>query len=208
MAQARLIDVLAPGAVVLRKWAAKSSVELLAAVEQVVRVSPYRSPITPFGKPMSVSMTNCGEVGWISDRGGYRYGTHDPITGRPWPAMPEILGHLAIQVAQDTGYDQYQPDVCLVNRYEPGASMGMHRDIDERDFGQPIVSVSLGLPITFRLGGQNRGGKTTRTILDHGDVMVMGGTARLAYHGVSKLRGGVHPLTGSSRVNLTFRVAR
>lgn len=198
---------LAPGVVILRQRVVDQTAPICEAVDWVVARAPYRNPMTPYGKPMSVSMTNCGVVGWVSDSGGYRYESKDPMTDQPWPEMPDVLSELAIQLAGQAGYHQYRPDVCLVNRYRPGALMGMHRDADERDLRYPIVSISLGLPMTFRLGGLRRGGATLQTMLHHGDVMIMGDSARLRYHGVSKLKPGIHPLIGSNRINLTFRVA-
>ena len=156
---------------------------------------------------MSVEMTNCGSYGWISDRRGYRYESVDPKTGTEWPPLPEEFRTIARTAAQCAGYAEFEPDVCLINRYEIGSSMGLHQDRDEQDFTQPIVSVSLGLPIRFRIGEESRGGKTQAVTLCHGDVVVFGGPARLAFHGVGKLPNGIHPFTGARRFNLTFRRA-
>lgn len=202
------IEALAPGAFVVRGFAAGDAESLVRLVELVAAESPFRRVATPYGKPMSVEMTNCGDRGWVSDRGGYRYEELDPVTGRPWPAMPEEFLDLADRAALLAGYGSLRPDVCLVNRYAAGSSMGMHQDRDERDFTRPIVSVSLGLPIRFRIGGATRGGRTSGTTLEHGDVVVFGGPSRLAFHGVGTLRPGRHPVTGEVRYNLTFRVSR
>jgi len=152
-------------------------------------------------------MTNCGALGWITDRTGYRYDAIDPLTGEPWPAMPPSLLRLATSAAAKAGFPDFQPDACLVNRYEPGTRLSLHQDRNERDFSQPIVSVSLGLPATFLFGGLKRADKTLRIPLSHGDVAVWGGPARLRYHGVSPLKDGEHPLWGRRRINLTFRKA-
>jgi DNA oxidative demethylase len=152
-------------------------------------------------------MTNCGPLGWVTDRKGYRYSPTDPQTGEPWPTMPAILATLATSAARQGGFENFTPDACLINRYEPGAKMSLHQDKDEHDFGQPIVSVSLGLPATFLFGGIVRGDKSERIPLEHGDVVVWGGPARLRYHGILPLQSGEHPLTGAYRFNLTFRRA-
>jgi alkylated DNA repair protein (DNA oxidative demethylase) len=196
-----------PGAWILREFATRHAESLLLAIQLISDKSPFRCVVTPAGKSMSVEMTNCGDFGWVSDRRGYRYEKIDPVTDAPWPAMPQSLVDFAQSAACKAGYLGFVPDVCLVNRYVPGSSMGMHQDRDERDFIQPIVSVSLGLSIRFRMGGTRRGGKSASTMLHHGDVVVFGGSSRLAFHGVGVLRDGVHPLTGNSRFNLTFRHA-
>ncbi len=156
---------------------------------------------------MSVAMTGCGAASWVSDRAGYRYAPADPLTGRPWPALPPALLDLAARAAAAGGFAGFAPDTCLVNRYEPGARMALHQDRDEQDFAQPIVSVSLGLPATFLWGGLRRADRPRRLRLLHGDVVVWGGPARLAYHGVAPLADGAHDLTGRCRINLTFRRA-
>ena len=201
------VTQLTSGAHVFHGYALDIAEELLKEIDLVVSVSPLRSVVTPRGKSMSVKMTNCGTTGWVSDRRGYRYEEKDPVTAKKWPVMPPGFVAIAKRSAAVAGYPDYQPNVCLINRYEPGNSMGLHQDKDERDFSQPIVSVSLGLSINFKIGGLSRQGSTTRTDLVHGDVLVFGGPARLAYHGVGKLREGEHPLTGKSRFNLTFRVS-
>ena len=163
--------------------------------------------VTPWGKPMSVGMTNCGTAGWITDRLGYRYTATDPQTGHTWPAMPEIFLHLAQEAAAQGGFENFTPDACLINRYTPGARMSLHQDRNERDFNAPIVSVSLGLPAIFLWGGTARTDKTSRITLESSDVLVWGGPARLYFHGILPLKEGDHPLTGRARINLTFRKA-
>jgi alkylated DNA repair protein (DNA oxidative demethylase) len=198
----------APDAWVLRGRATATAERLIADLERVVGSSPWRRVTTPGGKQMSVDMTNCGDCGWVSDRRGYRYETNDPVTGNPWPEMPESFRSLATSAAVVVGFAGFDPDACLVNRYVPGAKMALHQDRDERDMSQPIVSVSLGLPITFMFGGPRRSDPTTKITLEHGDVVVWGASSRLFFHGVGTLRAGLHPLTGATRINLTFRRAR
>lgn len=199
---------LAPGAMLLAGFARPLEAPLTKAVNAIVARSPFRHLVTPGGYRMSVAMTNCGRVGWVSDRTGYRYDTIDPDSGQPWPPMPAAFAELAATAAAKAGFASFRPDACLVNRYEPGAKLSLHRDKDELDFNAPIVSVSLGLPATFLFGGLNRSDKTARYRLTHGDVVVWGGPARLAYHGVMPLPDGEHPLLGSQRINLTFRKTR
>jgi len=156
---------------------------------------------------MSVGMTNCGALGWVSDRAGYRYAASDPASGRAWPAMPAPFRALAARAAAAGGFAAFEPDACLVNRYEPGARLTLHQDRNERDYAAPIVSVSLGLPATFLFGGDTRGGRPLRVPLAHGDVVVWGGPARLRFHGVAPVEGGWHERLGACRINLTFRKA-
>ncbi|MEP7364062.1 MAG: DNA oxidative demethylase AlkB, partial [Acidobacteriota bacterium] len=177
-------EVLSAGACVLRQFAAPYATELLAGVKAIDAQSPFRHLITPGGYRMSVAMTNCGPLGWVSDRSGYRYSPTDPLSGEPWPAMPESFHALALNAAREAGFSAFQPDACLINRYEPGAKLSLHRDADEEDFSQPIVSVSLGIPAVFLFGGLHRKDKTRRIPLTHGDVVVWGGPDRLRYHGV------------------------
>jgi alkylated DNA repair protein (DNA oxidative demethylase) len=164
--------------------------------------------VTPGGFRMSVAMTNCGAVGWVTDRSGYRYSPVDPESGSPWPAMPGPFRRLAHDAAAQARFGTFEPDACLINRYEPGAKLSLHQDKDERDYGAPIVSVSLGLPATFLFGGLSRRDPQMKIPLAHGDVVVWGGRARLAYHGVSPLKAGHHPTLGACRINLTFRKAQ
>ena len=198
---------LASGAVVLGGFARAFEGPLAAALQQVVDGAPFRHMLTPGGRRMSVAMTNCGAIGWVSDRSGYRYDARDPESGRHWPPMPDVFQDLAVQAAQRAGFDGFTPDACLINRYEPGARLSLHQDKDEQDFDAPIVSVSLGLPAVFLFGGMRRADTPRRVPLTHGDVVVWGGPSRLRYHGVLPLEVGHHPLTGRYRINLTFRKA-
>ncbi|MBS0448166.1 MAG: DNA oxidative demethylase AlkB [Proteobacteria bacterium] len=200
-------EALAPGAVWLRGHAIDDAPGLWDGVQQVIAAAPLRHLITPGGQRMSVAMTNCGRLGWVSDRRGYRYETHDPESGHPWPAMPPAFAAVARRAAEEAGYAGFAPDACLVNRYVPRTRLSLHQDRDERDYAAPIVSVSLGLPATFLFGGRARNDKTLRVPLQHGDVVVWGGPARLYFHGVLPLADGLHPLVGAQRVNLTFRAA-
>lgn len=198
---------LTEGAVVLGGFALAYEAPLLAAVRDITAKAPFRHLITPGGYRMSVAMTNCGRLGWVSDRSGYRYDPIDPETGLPWPPMPETFATLAAKAAATAGFAGFAPEACLINRYEPGAKLSLHQDKDERNYDAPIVSVSLGLPATFLFGGLARSDKQQRVRLTHGDVVVWGGPARLAYHGVLPLADGHHSLLGSQRINLTFRKA-
>jgi DNA oxidative demethylase len=211
MSSATLLDTaherLAPGAWWLRGFALGHVTALVAAIESVQAAAPFRHLITPGGFRMSVAMTNCGSLGWVSDRRGYRYDLHDPLSGRPWPPMPPVFLELARTAAEAGEFSEFTPDACLLNRYEPGARLTLHQDKDERDFSAPIVSVSLGLPGTFLFGGDSRKDKQRRLPLQHGDVVVWGGPARLRHHGVLALKDGHHELLGSRRLNLTFRRA-
>lgn len=191
----------------LRGYALEVAPALLTAIAAIAEAAPFRRMITPGGHPLSAAMTSCGEVGWISDRRGYRYAEDDPLSGRPWPVMPDGFRDLAIDAARTAGF-AFAPDSCLINLYEPGARMGLHRDADEPDEAAPIVSVSLGLPMIFLWGGVQRKDRITRLELRHGDVAVWGGAMRRAWHGVQKLAPGQHDLTGAKRYNLTFRKAR
>lgn len=204
---ARWAEHLGPGSVVLRGFALADAVAIHAAIERVVAVAPLRHMQTPGGFRMSVAMSNCGSYGWVTDPSGYRYSPTDPESGQPWPSLPELFARLAGAAAAEAGFPDFVPDACLINRYEPGARMSLHQDRDERDLGQPIVSVSLGLPAVFLFGGLKRSDTARRVPLTHGDVVVWGGTDRLRYHGVLAVKSGEHPLTGAGRFNLTFRKA-
>lgn len=199
---------LADGAVLLRGFALTEAAALVSAAEEVMRQAPLRHMVTPGGRAMAVAMTNCGPLGWVSDRRGYRYQDTDPVSGAPWPAMPVAMVALATRAADHAGYPCFAPDACLVNAYRAGTRLSLHQDRDELDFAAPIVSVSLGLPAVFLFGGQARSGPVRRYRLAHGDVVVWGGASRLAFHGVAPLAAGVHPLLGERRINLTFRRAR
>ena len=200
-------DLLGPGTAVLAGFALAGEDALLAALKRVTEQSPFRNMVTPSGYRMSVAMSNCGELGWVTDRTGYRYDHIDPETNAPWPEMPAVFKELAASAANEAGFAGFNPDACLINRYEPGSKLSLHQDKDERDYTQPIVSVSLGLPATFLFGGLKRTDKTKRVRVVHGDVVVWGGPARLRYHGVLALKPGQHPLLGGYRINLTFRKA-
>lgn len=201
-------EALAPGAWVLRGFALADGGALMGEIAKIAAISPFRHLVTPGGKTMSVAMSNCGAVGWFSDRRGYRYTAIDPETGTPWPPMPALFLQLAREAADAAGFGGYAPDVCLVNRYDPGTRLTLHQDQDERDHHAPIVSVSLGLPATFLFGGATRKEPQRRVPLTHGDVVVWGGQSRMRYHGVLPIKDGEHPLTGTRRYNLTFRIAR
>lgn len=198
---------LAPGAWVLRGFASAQAMALLAAVENITDAAPFRHLLTPGGARMSVAMTNCGSLGWVSDQRGYRYDPTDPLSGKPWPPMPAVFASLARAAASDAGFDDPCPDVCLINRYVPGARLSLHQDRDEKQYAAPIVSVSLGLPAMFLFGGDARADQTQRVLLQHGDVVVWGGPSRMRFHGVLALKPGYHPRIGEQRINLTFRRA-
>jgi alkylated DNA repair protein (DNA oxidative demethylase) len=198
---------LAAGASVLPEFALGQAAQLVAAVDCIAAQSPFRQMVTRGGFRMSVAMTNCGALGWTSDRRGYRYAPVDVLTAAPWPAMPHVFLELAGAAAHAGGFHDFVPDACLINRYVAGARMSLHQDQDERDFSAPIVSVSLGLSAVFLFGGDARSDKSQRVPLQHGDVVVWGGEARLRYHGVLPLKPGCHALTGEHRINLTFRCA-
>ena len=200
-------SLLADGAVLLRGLALQGEAVLLNELKSVIAQSPFRHMVTPGGFTMSVAMTNCGKLGWVTDRKGYRYDALDPNTGNAWPAIPASFLALAAQAALEAGFADFVPDACLINQYKPGARMSLHQDKDERDFNQPIVSVSLGVPATFLLGGSERADKAIKIPLNHGDVIVWGGASRLRYHGVLPLKAGYHPAFGSCRINLTLRKA-
>jgi alkylated DNA repair protein (DNA oxidative demethylase) len=193
--------------VLLAGFALPVETELLLALGEVVDGAPFRHLITPGGFRMSVAMTNCGTAGWVSDRSGYRYDAIDPDSGQRWPAMPPVFADLATRAAARAGFAGFAADACLINRYDPGSRLSLHQDRNERDYGAPIVSVSLGLPAMFLFGGARRTDRPLRVPLEHGDVVVWGGPARLAFHGVAQVNDGMHQLVGRQRFNLTFRKA-
>ena len=201
-------EAMAEGAVLLRGFVRPFEAELLPALRAILKQAPFRHLITPGGHRMSVAMTNCGSVGWVSDHTGYRYDAIDPESGQKWPAMPPVLRRLAADAADDAGYKGFAPEACLINRYVPGAKLSLHQDKDELDFAAPIVSVSLGLPAIFLFGGPKRADKPARFRLEHSDVVVWGGPSRLFFHGVAPLADGEHAVMGRQRINLTFRKAR
>ncbi|MDT0138308.1 DNA oxidative demethylase AlkB [Acidovorax sp. PRC11] len=199
--------VLGPGAALLRGFALPVAQALRDEVLAIARSAPWRHMETPGGRQMSVATTSCGDLGWVSDRRGYRYVARDPVSGAPWPTMPAMFRTLAREAAAAAGHPGFDPDSCLVNRYAPGTRLSLHQDRDERDLQAPIVSVSLGLGAVFLWGGLARTGRAERVPLQHGDVVVWGGPDRLRFHGVLPVREGAHPQWGDARVNLTFRRA-
>jgi DNA oxidative demethylase len=200
-------EEIAAGAMLLRGFARPIEHDLLNAIEGVIAQSPFRHMSTPGGHQMSVAMTNCGSLGWVTAQTGYRYDAIDPATGKPWPEMPPVFRELAGQAAAQAGFAGFRPEACLVNRYEPGVRLSLHQDRDEKNYDEPIVSVSLGLPATFLWGGARRADRPVRYRLVHGDVVVWGGPSRLTFHGVAPLADGEHALLGRKRINLTFRKA-
>ena len=200
-------EVIAPGAVLLRGFACEAFEVLILAVRQVMAAAPLRYFVTPGGRAMAVAMTNCGALGWVSDRTGYRYDSADPLSSQLWPPMPGCFADLATRAADAAGFAGFKPDACLINRYRPGARLSLHQDKDENDLSAPIVSVSLGLPAVFLFGGLQRSDRPARLWLAHGNVVVWGGPARLAYHGVAPLADGEHLRLRRQRINLTFRQA-
>jgi alkylated DNA repair protein (DNA oxidative demethylase) len=201
------VETLGAGAMLLRGFALPEAKALVKSVERIAAKAPFRHMTTPGGYRMSVAMTNCGHAGWITDRRGYRYDTLDPETQRPWPPMPPAFQRVAMRAAEAAGFAGFEPDACLINRYEPGARLTLHQDKNERDFAQPIVSVSLGLPAVFLFGGAHRADRPRRVMLESGDVVVWGDVARMTFHGVEKLAEGEDSLTGNCRINLTLRKA-
>jgi DNA oxidative demethylase len=200
-------EELGEGAVLLRGFAQAVAPEMLEELRAIAATAPPRHMVTPGGHSMSVSMTNCGELGWTTDKRGYRYSPVDPETMKPWPKMPAVFSGLAAKAAAEAGYAEFLPDSCLINYYEPKAKMSLHQDKNEEDYSQPIVSVSLGLPATFLFGGMARSAPTRKIRLEHGDVVVWGGKSRMVYHGIMPLKSGEHEETGAVRINLTFRKA-
>jgi len=198
-------EPLEEGAVLLRGFATAEAPLLVEEVARIAQAAAFRHLVTPGGYTMSVAMTNCGRLGWVSDRTGYRYDPADPETGEPWPAMPDPFLDIAVRAAAEAGFANYDPDACLINRYIAGAKLSLHQDRDEKDAWAPIVSVSLGLPAVFLWGGKRRSDRVRRLRLESGDIAVWGGPARFVYHGVAPLKNGDHPLTGAARINLTFR---
>lgn len=201
------ITLLGPQACVLRGFALPHVPALLAALAVVEALAPFRHMVTPGGFTMSVALTNCGALGWTTDASGYRYTAIDPLTERPWPALPAAFLELATTAAARAGFADFVPDACLVNRYVPGARMSLHQDRNERDLDAPIVSVSLGVPARFLFGGATRAERPTRVELVHGDVAVWGGVDRLRFHGIMPLQEAADPLLGRHRINFTLRRA-
>ncbi|MDH3666869.1 MAG: alpha-ketoglutarate-dependent dioxygenase AlkB [Paracoccaceae bacterium] len=180
---------------------------MVGALRRVLEAAPLVRPITPWGKPMSVRMSSAGRLGWVIDKGRYRYADRHPETGQPWPPVPDEV----LAVWQAISGWPGDPDCCLINWYGEGARMGLHRDADEGQaaFAAPVVSISLGDPARFRMGGAERKGPTESIVLNSGDVVVMGGEARLAYHGIDRVMFGQDPLLAKGgRINLTLRVVK
>jgi alkylated DNA repair protein (DNA oxidative demethylase) len=213
---------LGPCAWLLRGFALAQAPALLAALQDILERAPLRHMVTPGGQRMSVAMSNCGALGWTSDRRGYRYRPDDPLNDRPWPALPPEFLRLAAAAAGEAGCDGFKPDACLINRYLPGNRLSLHQDRDERDLTHPIVSLSLGLPAVFLFGGMARSDRAQRVLLEHGDAVVWGGADRLRFHGVLPLKDPQagrqddllaatadveHELLRGCRINLTFRKA-
>lgn len=201
------LEELAPGAVIHRAHLDRAEQAAMAAdIRAVIAAAPLVRPVTRWGKPMSVRMTAAGRLGWVIDRGRYRYADCHPQTGAPWPPLPA-----SVQAIWDavSGWTEGPPECCLINWYDRSARMGLHQDSDENEWRAPVVSISLGDSARFRIGGTERGGKTRSTVLASGDVLVMGGASRLAYHGVDRVipvEDGLFPDGG--RINLTLRVVR
>jgi DNA oxidative demethylase len=177
--------------------------DLLAALREVMRAAPLYTPTMPkSGRPLSVRMTNCGPLGWMTDAGGYRYQGHHPETGAPWPPIPDLL----LAAWRDLSGYPHAPEACLVNFYGPTARMGLHQDRDEADMAAPVLSLSLGDTCLFRIGGTRRGDPTRTLRLASGDAVVLGGDVRLAFHGVDRIIPGTSTLLGEGgRINLTLR---
>jgi DNA oxidative demethylase len=193
---------LAPGLLHLPGFA--NTAVLRKEINVLVQISPLRQMVVPSGGTMAVAMSNCGALGWVSDTRGYRYGAVDPLTQKAWPAMPGAWLELAQRAANTAGFAGFQPDVCLINRYQVGTALGLHCDSDEADHGHPIVSVSIGASATFLWGGLKRSDPVKKLLLHDADVLVWGGPARLTYHGVAALRSDDK---AAERFNLTFRRA-
>lgn len=200
-------EAIGPQSFVLRGFALPFAEALLQGVDTVAAQSPFRHMQTPGGYTMSVALTNCGQWGWTTDAHGYRYTRIDPLSGLPWPDLPSAFLQLAQAAAAEAGFPDFSPDACLVNQYEPGSRLSLHQDKNERDYGAPIVSVSLGMPALFLFGGNDRSDKTVRVPLLHGDVVVWGGLDRLRYHGVMPMKDLPHPRLGRRRINFTLRKA-
>ena len=200
-------ETICEDALILRHFSVSHEVALLDGLQQILRKHPFRQMRTPNGHRMSVAMTCCGEVGWVSDKDGYRYSPFDPENGECWPVMPQSFYSLAVQAAGEAGFQNFTPDSCLINQYQTGSRLSLHQDKDEKNFGAPIVSFSLGIPAIFLFGGMQRTDPVQRYHLAHGDVVVWGNQARLRYHGVAPIKEAAHPLLGTQRINLTFRQA-
>jgi alkylated DNA repair protein (DNA oxidative demethylase) len=200
-------EQIGPASLLMRGFALPHAPALWAALQSVLTVAPFRQMHTPGGHLMSAALSSCGELGWVTDRTGYRYSRTDPVTGVRWPAMPDVCLELARAAAATAGYADFAPDACLINRYVPGAKMSLHQDKDEQDLSAPVVSISLGIPAMFQFGGMLRSDRPQRIPLFHGDVVVWGGEDRLRFHGILPIKPATDPLLGEQRINLTFRKA-
>ncbi|MFT6732850.1 MAG: alkylated DNA repair protein (DNA oxidative demethylase) [Polaribacter sp.] len=178
---------------------------LLEEVQKITQVSPFRKMMTPNGHETGVACTNCGDYGWTSDRQGYQYSKKDPLCESPWLSMPSAFSKLATDAALTAGFADFYADACLINQYLIGTKLGAHQDKNEKDFSQPIVSVSIGLPAVFQIFGNQRSKKILDYELQDGDVMVWGRSARMVYHGVKSLNANRLDPKASQRINLTFR---
>ncbi|MES2501734.1 MAG: DNA oxidative demethylase AlkB [Pseudomonadota bacterium] len=209
------IQEILPDVWLLKSFALANEAMIEQDLESVISQAPLRHMMTPIGFAMSAAMTNCGDLGWVSDRKGYRYDAKDPNTAKLWPAMPDSFLALAKQAALTAGFKDFVPDACLINQYKVNASMGLHQDKNEVDFNQPIVSVSLGLPAIFLFGGLLRSDKPHKVSLAHGDVLVWGGKSRLNFHGIMPVKASQIAVLNTQsnqylknhRVNLTLRKA-
>jgi len=190
-----------PGAVLMRSLALPQDNEFFTAAEAIIAARPLHHTTTPSGLPMGVMVTDCGDSRAFANR----WDTANPERMRLWPPMPPLLRDFAIRCAVRSGFPQFRPDACHINRYQAGTKLGLHQDRHECDWTQPIVSLSFGLECIFLLGGLQRTDKPRRILLEHGDVIVWGGPSRMRFHGVQPLKPGHHPLTGPYRYNLTFR---
>jgi alkylated DNA repair protein (DNA oxidative demethylase) len=195
-------EQIAPGAVLMRGLALPQEREFLAAIDAITAAAPLRPMVTVGGQPMSIMGTDCGNVRRIADRMADQY---VPARRHAWPSMPRVLSDFAIRCAVRSGFPDFRPDTCHVNRYQSGNKLGLHQDRHDCDWKQPIVSLSFGLECVFLFGGLERTGKPRHILLEHGDVFVWGGPSRMCFHGVQPLKPGSHPLTGPYRINLTFR---
>ena len=199
------IEELAPGVFIFRSYINEEL--FYETVKRVIEEIPFRHMVTPGGKKINVAGTSMGKCGWHSDRRGYRYEKKDPITGKPWPMIPDHISSIVSKAAEKAGFSNFVADSCFINRYEPGVRLTAHIDQDEIDFDQPIVSVSLGASAMFQICGEQRSGKPLNIPLHSGDLLIFGGPTRRHYHGVKKLEQQCHPLTGAFRINMTFRHA-
>lgn len=199
----RQLDEINPDIYLLRQFAHSSN--LIKDVKFIVEQAPFRFMRTPGGKRLNISMTNCGEFGWISEPAGYRYAKHDPTSQKPWPIMPQSFQQLASNAADKAGFVDFRPNACLINHYQAGQELTSHQDKNEPDLSQPIVSVSLGMSAHFQIYGDARNNKPQEIELYDGDVMIWGRSARLMYHGVKTNRSTPHPDLGFHRINLTLR---